>query len=130
MCSTKFKMFLVANEWYFSRLHYGSLLRHTHKRDFYCHIRIVKSLVDETNNIHPRDLLRTFLEYSEINNLLKNEIIKANQKIQNTQNVELQNPLQAVDLPQEIKESQNNVESPSQEEATSVQSNNLNAQSN
>ena len=90
----------------------------------------LKSLVDETNNIHPRDLLRTFLEYSEINNLLKNEIIKANQKIQNTQNVELQNPLQAVDLPQEKKESQNNVESPSQEEATSVQSNNLNAQSN
>lgn len=62
--------------------------------------------------------------------LTQNEIIKANQKIQNTQNVELQNPLQAVDLPQEIKESQNNVESPSQEEATSVQSNNLNAQSN
>ncbi|MDE7175980.1 MAG: hypothetical protein K2N75_08085 [Helicobacter sp.] len=82
----------------------------------------LKSLVDETNNIHPRDLLRTFLEYSEINNLLKNEIIKANQKIQNAQNVESQNPLQAADLLQETI----NAKSPSQEGATSVQSDNLN----
>ncbi|WP_194145348.1 hypothetical protein [Helicobacter sp. MIT 05-5294] len=43
----------------------------------------LQSLVDESNNINPRDLLRVFLEYSEINNLLKNEIANANQKLEN-----------------------------------------------
>ncbi len=51
----------------------------------------LKSLVDESNNINPIDLLRTFLEYSEINNVLKSGIVKANQKLQD---LESQNQIQ------------------------------------
>lgn len=44
-------------------------------------LEALSSLVDESNNINPRDLLRTFLEYSEINNVLKSAIVEANQKV-------------------------------------------------
>lgn len=47
-------------------------------------LEALNSLVDESNNINPRDLLRTFLEYSEINNVLKNAIVEANQKVNST----------------------------------------------
>lgn len=50
----------------------------------------LKSLVDESNNINPRDLLRVFLEYSEINNVLKGGILKANQKLQDLEKAEIQ----------------------------------------
>lgn len=53
-------------------------------------LEALNSLVDESNNINPRDLLRTFLEYSEINNVLKNAIVEANQKVNltNTNNAQ------------------------------------------
>lgn len=44
-------------------------------------LEALSSLVDESNNINPRDLLCTFLEYSEINNVLKSAIVEANQKV-------------------------------------------------
>ncbi|WP_297811759.1 hypothetical protein [uncultured Helicobacter sp.] len=65
----------------------------------------LKSLADESNNINPRDLLRTFLEYSEINNVLKTTILEANLKM-NSNPIEFNNP-------QEIKEAKENIESPS-----------------
>lgn len=53
-------------------------------------LEVLSSLVDESNNINPRDLLRTFLEYSEINNVLKSAIVAANQKVNltNTNNAQ------------------------------------------
>lgn len=65
----------------------------------------LKSLVDESNNINPIDLLRTFLEYSEINNVLKSGIVKANQKLQDLESqnqIQTPNPIshEADDIPE------------------------------
>ncbi|WP_290879894.1 hypothetical protein [Helicobacter sp.] len=75
----------------------------------------LKSLVDESNNINPIDLLRIFLEYSEINNVLKSGILKANQKLQD---LESQNQIQTInpipheaDNIQEVKATENTIES-------------------
>lgn len=73
----------------------------------------LKSLVDESNNINPRDLLRVFLEYSEINNVLKGEILKANQKLQDAQSQhQTTNPIpHEADNIQEAKETEDTTES-------------------
>lgn len=80
-------------------------------------LQSLQDLIDESNSINPRDLLRTFLEYSEINNFLKNEIIKANQKLKNIES-QTQEILQ--ESTQEINPNQQPI---TQEETIQTQSN-------
>lgn len=82
----------------------------------------LKSLVDESNNINPRDLLRIFLECSEINNVLKSGILKANQKLQDVQSQhKTPNPTHNEAKIQETKERENKRESLDKEEAVIAQ---------
>lgn len=45
-------------------------------------------LTDENGSINPRDLLKAFLEASEISNTLQNAITQAHIKIQTTKNTD------------------------------------------
>lgn len=59
-------------------------------------LQSLKSLVDESSSINPRDLLRSFLEYAEINCVLKSEILAANQKLEKMQTQKIHNQTQQV----------------------------------
>ncbi len=59
-------------------------------------LQSLKSLVDESSSINPRDLLRSFLEYAEINCVLKSEILAANQKLEKMQTQKIYNQTQQV----------------------------------
>lgn len=46
----------------------------------------LKNLLDESQNINPKDLLKAFLEASETSNALKNTVQKATQTLESHKN--------------------------------------------